>query len=129
MGIVRHYVAKHHGDKVAHILITQGALISGAVPGVIDKMLPGRVALHDLQPLKHQVSPNLYVPQLVPAACQSLIQQIGEAQLTGIVYPIPAFYAPDGFLRGAQFALVKRRIFHTFPPVFVCFQYTIPLPP
>ena len=52
LGVIPAQITEHHGDKIAQAPVTELAFIAGQVPAVINKVLPGRVALHHLYRLK-----------------------------------------------------------------------------
>ena len=80
MLIVRHHVVEHHGDVVAQAPVAELPLVLGAVPGIVDKVFSGRVALHRLYRAEQKISPNLYIVQLFFSSGQRSIQQLRECQ-------------------------------------------------
>ena len=74
VGVVGHHVAEHHGDEVAEAPIAEAPLVARAVPGVVDEVLPGGVALHGLQLVEDEVAPDLHVEELVPALAEGPVQ-------------------------------------------------------
>ena len=74
VGIVGHHVPEHHGDEVAEASVAQAPLVARAVPGVVDEVLPGGVALHGLQLVEDEVAPDLHVEELVPALAEGPVQ-------------------------------------------------------
>ncbi len=101
--VVGHHVAEDHRDVVAQIPVAEFPLVSGAVPGVVEKVLPAGVALHHLNGTEKQVAPDFHAGQLVPALGQGSVQKGRKADVGGVVHPIPAFHCLDRLVRGAQF--------------------------
>ncbi|MPM68626.1 hypothetical protein SDC9_115560 [bioreactor metagenome] len=62
MTVISGYIPKNHGNVVAKSPVAERALIGGAVPRVIEEVLPAGVALHRLEGRENQVSPDFDIP-------------------------------------------------------------------
>ena len=110
MVIVGSQIPEHHGIEIAQSPVTELPLVAGHVPAVIDKVLPVGIALHHLNGLLDQITPDLHTPQLVLPLGNGLIHQGRESAAHGNIQPVAALDHPGRLLRGAQLAFIFRRI-------------------
>ena len=70
MTVIRPQVPEDHGNEVAESPVAELALVVGAVPAVVDKVLPLRIALHCFQPVEYKIASDLHVEKLILPLCQ-----------------------------------------------------------
>ena len=106
MPVIGLQIPEDHGDIIAQSPVTQLSFIGRAMPAVVAEMLPLRIRLHCHDRSKAQVSPDLYIIELIPASGQRSIQERGKAYICPVVNPVPALYDPDSFFRCPAFFLI-----------------------
>ena len=139
MAVIGSQVPEDHRNEVAEPPVAELALIVGAVPAVIDKVLPLRIALHCFQPVEYKIASDLHVEKFILTLRQCRLQQDRKDNIGGKVHPVAAFYNFDSFFGCAELPAVFIVIIHgsgasgfrnQVPPagsvcLQFCFQYKI----
>ena len=99
VAVVGNHIAEDHRDVVAQAIVAQLSLIGGAVPAVVDKMLPFGVRFHDLDRAKSQIAADFDIGELIAAGGQRFVEQGGKANVGAVVDPVAALNAADSLLR------------------------------
>ena len=67
MAVIGHHIPEDHRDIIAQASVAEFSLISGAVPAVVNEVLPQGVAFRDLDRAKSQIAADFDIGQFIAA--------------------------------------------------------------